>query len=220
MTEAEVSGVDNPYRYSTKEWDEKSGLYYFGARYYSPEIGRWTQRDPAGTVDGVNLYLYASNDPVGSADTWGGETIKVSERESWGQWYNPKECLVTYTVGEFFGICPTCACYLECTSKRRDFYHSTYFREVPDPGETWIVPPGGSRVYEIRIVVKSQTKWVDVGSTMIDTPKELKFGPHTDLFHPWCRMKCVEWANSKKPGWRIKAREWGSKSPGETIPSP
>jgi len=32
--------VDNPYRYSTKEWDEKSGLYYFGARYYSPEIGR------------------------------------------------------------------------------------------------------------------------------------------------------------------------------------
>jgi len=39
MTEAERSGVENPYRYSTKEWDEKSGLYYFGARYYSPEIG-------------------------------------------------------------------------------------------------------------------------------------------------------------------------------------
>lgn len=36
MTEAEVSGVDNAYRYSTKEWDEKAGLYYFGARYYSP----------------------------------------------------------------------------------------------------------------------------------------------------------------------------------------
>jgi len=42
MTEAEVSDVDNPYRYSTKEWDEKSGLYYFGARYYYPEAGRWT----------------------------------------------------------------------------------------------------------------------------------------------------------------------------------
>ena len=25
LTEAEVSGVDNPYRYSTKEWDENSG---------------------------------------------------------------------------------------------------------------------------------------------------------------------------------------------------
>jgi RHS repeat-associated protein len=61
MTEAEKTGVDNPYRYSTKEWDEKSGLYYFGARYYSPEIGRWTQRDPAGTVDGLNVYTYVGN---------------------------------------------------------------------------------------------------------------------------------------------------------------
>jgi RHS repeat-associated protein len=52
------------YRFSTKEWDDDSGLYYFGARYYSPEIGRWTQRDPAGKVDGLNLYLYLDNRPV------------------------------------------------------------------------------------------------------------------------------------------------------------
>lgn len=38
MTEVEKSGVDNPYRYSTKEWDKKSGLYYFGARYYWPKL--------------------------------------------------------------------------------------------------------------------------------------------------------------------------------------
>jgi len=61
MTQAEVSGVDNPYRFSTKEWDEKSGLYYFGARYYSPKIGRWTQRDPAGGEDGLNLFFAASS---------------------------------------------------------------------------------------------------------------------------------------------------------------
>jgi len=71
MTEAERTGVENPYRYSTKEWDEKSGLYYFGARYYSPEIGRWTQRDPAGTVDGLNLYVYAFNSPSSILDEWG-----------------------------------------------------------------------------------------------------------------------------------------------------
>jgi RHS repeat-associated protein len=53
MTEAEKTGVDNPYRYSTKEWDEKSGLYYLGARYYSPEIGRWTQRDLIATAGQV-----------------------------------------------------------------------------------------------------------------------------------------------------------------------
>jgi len=68
MTEAEKTGVDNPYSHSTKEWDEKSGLYYFGARYYSPEIGRWTQRDPAGMADGLNLYAYVRADPVGLVD--------------------------------------------------------------------------------------------------------------------------------------------------------
>ncbi len=73
MTEAEKTGVENPYRYSTKEWDKKSGLSYFGARYYSSEIGRWTQRDPAGTVDGLNLYAHVANDPVGYIDPSGNQ---------------------------------------------------------------------------------------------------------------------------------------------------
>ena len=78
MTEAEKSSVDNRSEgsrgerdYSTKEWDDDSGLYYFGARYYSPEIGRWTQRDPAGTVDGLNLYPYVNNEPANRIDPWG-----------------------------------------------------------------------------------------------------------------------------------------------------
>jgi len=52
VTEAQKTGVENPYRYSTKEWDEKSGLYYFGARYYSPEIGRWTYTNRIGGPNG------------------------------------------------------------------------------------------------------------------------------------------------------------------------
>ena len=84
MTEAEKSGVDNPYRYSTKEWDEKSGLYYFGARFYYPEVGRWTQRDPAGILDGLNLYAYAGNDPVGSIDADGRK-----KKIPWPRWLKP-----------------------------------------------------------------------------------------------------------------------------------
>jgi RHS repeat-associated protein len=75
MTEAEVSGVDNPYRYSTKEWDEESGLSYFGARYYSPEIGRWTQRDRLGPVGGLNLYWYLNSQPGNAIDPWGLEPL-------------------------------------------------------------------------------------------------------------------------------------------------
>jgi len=37
---------DNPYRFSTKYFDEASSLYYYGYRYYSPRLGRWLNRDP------------------------------------------------------------------------------------------------------------------------------------------------------------------------------
>lgn len=52
------------YRFSGKERDDETGLYYFGARYYAAWLGRWTSSDPAGFVSGFNLYKYCSNNPV------------------------------------------------------------------------------------------------------------------------------------------------------------
>jgi RHS repeat-associated protein len=52
------------YRYTGKERDEESGLYYHGARYYASWLGRWTSADPAGMVDGPNLYAYVRNNPI------------------------------------------------------------------------------------------------------------------------------------------------------------
>jgi hypothetical protein len=43
------------YRYTGKERDEESGLYYHGARYYAPWLGRWTAIDP--------LQLLTKNKP-------------------------------------------------------------------------------------------------------------------------------------------------------------
>jgi len=37
---------DNPFLFSTKYLDQETGWYYYGYRYYSPELGRWTRRDP------------------------------------------------------------------------------------------------------------------------------------------------------------------------------
>jgi len=51
------------YRYTGKERDEESGFYYHGARFSVPWIGRWLSCDPAGLVDGPNLYRYARNAP-------------------------------------------------------------------------------------------------------------------------------------------------------------
>jgi len=38
---------------------------------YSPILGRFMQRDPAGYVDGVNLYAYVKNRPLVYLDPWG-----------------------------------------------------------------------------------------------------------------------------------------------------
>jgi RHS repeat-associated protein len=60
------------YRYSGKERDEESGLYYYGARYLAPWLGRWASCDPI-ELDGdrggkyppeTNPYIYVSNRPL------------------------------------------------------------------------------------------------------------------------------------------------------------
>ena len=57
-------------RYSGKARDA-TGLYYYGYRYYQPWAGRWLSADPAGTVDGVNLYRMVAGNPVSSIDDKG-----------------------------------------------------------------------------------------------------------------------------------------------------
>ncbi len=59
------------YRYAGKERDEESGLYYIGRRYYIPWIGRWIQCDPAGFIDGLNLYEYVTGNPTRFSDPTG-----------------------------------------------------------------------------------------------------------------------------------------------------
>ena len=61
------------YRYTGKERDEETGFYYHGARYYAPWIARWTAADPAGLVDGPNLYAYVRGNPVRKSDPSGTE---------------------------------------------------------------------------------------------------------------------------------------------------
>ncbi len=66
----EVSMKD--YRYTAKERDDVTGLYYHGARYYITWIGRWASCDPEMTLAGLNIYVYVSDNPLRYTDQTGG----------------------------------------------------------------------------------------------------------------------------------------------------
>jgi insecticidal toxin complex protein TccC len=59
------------YRYSFKEQDNTTGLYYYGMRYYPPWLGRWLNPDPAGAIDGLNLYAFVGGNPTTHIDVNG-----------------------------------------------------------------------------------------------------------------------------------------------------
>ncbi|MBQ0987788.1 hypothetical protein KBZ10_25375 [Streptomyces sp. F63] len=59
------------YRYTGQQRDGTTGLAYHGARYYAPWLLRWITPDPAGTLDGLNLYTYCANNPTVHVDPTG-----------------------------------------------------------------------------------------------------------------------------------------------------
>ncbi len=54
----------NPYRYTARDLDSETGLYYYRARYYDPSAGRFISEDPVRFSAGANFYRYVRNNPV------------------------------------------------------------------------------------------------------------------------------------------------------------
>ncbi len=59
------------FQYSGRENDGGSGLYYYRARYYSPQLGRFISEDPIGLSGGRNFYAYTDGDPIDHNDPYG-----------------------------------------------------------------------------------------------------------------------------------------------------
>lgn len=88
------STVSNPWRFAEKRLDQKSGFIFFGLRFFDPAIGRWVSQDPAGYIDGPNLYTYLHNNPLNYLDRYGLAAEKNSQNK-----------FIQYFVGEFETHC-------------------------------------------------------------------------------------------------------------------
>mgnify|MGYP000392987660 FL=1 len=63
---------NTPYLFNAKEFDEETGLYYYGARYYDPRINVWISTDPLQESDlGVSSYCFVKNNPIYYIDPTG-----------------------------------------------------------------------------------------------------------------------------------------------------
>lgn len=107
----ETQATTADYVYTGKEHDEETGLIYFGARYYSPEMGRWISPDPLFLEDkpdtvlkhpfSSNIYAYVRNNPVMYVDLKGDIENYVwrENRKAFGEQYRENiksENLITY----------------------------------------------------------------------------------------------------------------------------
>jgi len=57
--------------FTGRRFDDETQLYYYRARMYHPELGRFIQPDPIGQTAGMNLYVYVGNNPLNWIDPLG-----------------------------------------------------------------------------------------------------------------------------------------------------
>ncbi len=69
-------------------------LYYYGLRFYSPEISRWLNKDPIGEHAGLNLYAYVDNCPAQRHDAVGRASGNADEYGYYKEGYD----ISTYQV--------------------------------------------------------------------------------------------------------------------------
>jgi len=67
-----TGSATNWFRYTARQFDSDTALYYYRARYYDPTTGRFLSEDPIGFKgSGTNFYAYAHNSPVNLIDPSG-----------------------------------------------------------------------------------------------------------------------------------------------------
>ena len=68
---ASTGSLTNSFRYTGREFDAETSLYYMRARYFDPSTGRFLNEDPIGFAGGSDFYSYVDGDPTSLVDLLG-----------------------------------------------------------------------------------------------------------------------------------------------------
>jgi RHS repeat-associated protein len=74
-----ASSYANVYTHTGRQLGTETGMYYFRARFFSAQLGRFLKRDPIGVGDGSNLCQYAADAPSSSSDPIGLFPLRTAE---------------------------------------------------------------------------------------------------------------------------------------------
>jgi RHS repeat-associated protein len=97
MASQKAAGYSTPYKFTGKELDIESGLYYYGARYYDPSISLWHGTDRMmEKYPMLSPYLYTANNPVNRIDPDGNDWYQENEGGSY-KWFEGNGNQVGYT---------------------------------------------------------------------------------------------------------------------------
>ncbi len=77
-----ISGYDERFKFTTKELDEESGYYYFGARYLLSELGDFLSPDPlTDKTPELSSYMYCNGNPIRFIDPKGEEWLTADDAQ-------------------------------------------------------------------------------------------------------------------------------------------
>jgi len=92
-----TGSINARYKFTGKEFDAESGLYYYGARYYDPKLARFTSADTIVPIpfypQTYNRYAYAYNNPIVLRDLDGHEPEDYWD--TWNYWYGSEDLFDT-----------------------------------------------------------------------------------------------------------------------------
>jgi RHS repeat-associated protein len=74
---ASTGSLINSFRYTAREFDSETNLYFYRARYFDPNSGRFLSEDPIQHDGGINFYPYVLNDPINLTDSFGKQSNSV-----------------------------------------------------------------------------------------------------------------------------------------------